>query len=187
MPLHSYIVLAIFTLFGIAMIILVFFLISKGMKFMGKPSIDPFFFYSSKISLFASWTLFLIKAMTPGLGFNRLPGMFNWISLALLAIGSLVVVTGIINLHLSLKVGLPDHETSLKTNGLYRFSRNPIYSGLFLVTLASCLYFPEPGNIGLAVYAIFFHHRIILSEEKFLAERFGEQWVSYTKNTRRYI
>jgi protein-S-isoprenylcysteine O-methyltransferase Ste14 len=187
MPSHSYLVLATFTFLGIAMIVYSVSFRIRRLKVMEKPSIDLFFFITGKLALFLSWALFLAKAIMPSLGSSRLPFAFSWIAAVLTIAGALLVVAGIRELGSSITVGLPEKETHLSVTGIYRFTRNPIYLGLILVTVASCLYFPEPGNIGLAAYGILFHHRIILAEEQFLEKRFGEEWKNYCKRTRRYL
>ena len=87
----------------------------------------------------------------------------------------------------SFRVGLPGETTSLKTGGIYRFSRNPIYVGVDLIAVASILFIPLVFNIICAVIGIVVHHFIILSEEKFLENRFKEEWLAYKKKTCRYF
>ncbi len=38
-----------------------------------------------------------------------------------------------------------------------------------------------------AFLGIAIHHRIIINEEKFLAEKFGKQYKAYLSETRRYL
>jgi protein-S-isoprenylcysteine O-methyltransferase Ste14 len=87
----------------------------------------------------------------------------------------------------SLRVGLPGESTTLKTNGIYRVSRNPIYVGVDLIAIASVLFIPGFINISCAIVGIGVHHFIILSEEKFLEGRFREDWLGYKRKTRRYF
>jgi protein-S-isoprenylcysteine O-methyltransferase Ste14 len=84
-------------------------------------------------------------------------------------------------------LGLPTEKTILKTNGIYRFSRNPMYFGFNLLTIASMLYWININVIILGIYSIIIYHLIILGEEKFLEERFGDEYFSYKKIVRRYI
>ena len=87
----------------------------------------------------------------------------------------------------SIRIGLPTEDTTLRTGGIYRFSRNPMYLGVHLVTLAAMLitlkwWVALPGLFSIAVY-----HLIVLGEEKFLEERFGKAYLDYKQHTRRYI
>ncbi len=187
LPVQSYAVIALFILLGFIMIGLIIYGGIHHMKAWGIPSIHPFFFITAKIAFGITFGLFLTKALVPGLGFFQSPAWLSWIGITLLFLSAISFSWAFINLGTSLKVGLPDHETVLKTDGIYKVSRNPIYLSVYMLCIGSCLYFPEPGNIAVAAYAIYFHHRIILAEEKFLEERFGEAWRNYTKKVRRYL
>lgn len=187
MPLPNLIILATFTILGIAVMALGAGYRGKGIRFWGKPTIESWYFLSGKISLFTSWTLLLIKAMLPGWTWNQVPAEVAWVAALINGLGTAIMLIAFIHLGDALRVGLPENGTSLKTNGIYSISRNPIYLGVFLICLASCIFFPNPINIALAGYGMIIHHRIILGEEKFLAGRFGDDWRNYTKEVRRYF
>lgn len=109
-------------------------------------------------------------------------------ALAVGILGSAMVVIALIRLRDAARVGLPGdaERTTLKTDGVYAFSRNPIYLGGLLVCLASCVYVPHWINIACTLLAAVVHHRIVLAEERFLDARFGEQWEAYRRRVRRY-
>ena len=81
----------------------------------------------------------------------------------------------------------PRKRRSLKTGGIFRFSRNPIYLGLNTTFLASALYTLNPvvllTGVGLAVV----HHRIILAEEECLRGMFGKEYEDYCGRIGRYL
>jgi protein-S-isoprenylcysteine O-methyltransferase Ste14 len=189
MPAYSIIVLACFTILGMGMIVLVTARSKEGKRinFLGKPTIDRFFFYTGKTALFLSWGLFLFKAIVPGLHVVFANPLTSWIAAVLMVIATVILLVAFVNLGSSLRVGLPEEETTLKTSGLYRFTRNPIYLGVFLVNIASVLFFPSILNLLFAFYGIMIHHQIILGEEKFLSGRFGESWDDYRRKVRRYL
>lgn len=62
-----------------------------------------------------------------------------------------------------------------------------MYLGAFLICIGSCLYSMHIVNFALCILGIAIHHRIVLREEKFLNERFGEQWLTYRQRVPRYI
>ena len=79
----------------------------------------------------------------------------------------------------------PEH---LVIAGLYRFSRNPMYVaqvayllGLFLLR----------GDLALALYAAIFavaiHTSVVRTEEPELRQRFGDEYVRYTREVPRWI
>ncbi len=113
--------------------------------------------------------------------------ILEWVSMFLIGFGSVIGCASLFHLGQSLKVGLPESQTTLKTKGLYRISRNPIYLGFFIVCIGACLYCFHPVTLISTGIALFIHHRIILREEIFLTERFGDQWNEYKNKVRRYM
>jgi protein-S-isoprenylcysteine O-methyltransferase Ste14 len=187
MPGYSLVVLITFSLLGLALIVLIISLRRKGNLFLGKPSIDKFYFYTGKGSLFSCWGLCILKAILPTIGFIVVPAGLSWTAACILVAGSILMLLSMINLGGALYVGLPGSETKLKTGGLYHFSRNPLYSGVYLTCIASCLFFPDLLNLTFAFYGIAVHHAIVKGEESFLAVRFGSEWEQYRKKVRRYV
>ena len=69
----------------------------------------------------------------------------------------------------------------LNQNGLYRFSRNPMYLSYFLLFTHSVLL----G--GIVIIFQLSSHWIILSEERWCIGKFGDAYRQYMKRVRRYI
>jgi protein-S-isoprenylcysteine O-methyltransferase Ste14 len=157
------------------------------MKITGKPTINPFLYFSGKLCGYVSWgALALARAgiKLPGshtLFFNNIIAMF------LLAAGLLYSFISLVNLGRSTRFGLPEESTELKTSGLYKFSRNPMYLGFNLITVSSVVYTLNYAILLISLYSIIIYHLIILAEEKFLEERFGEQYLEYKKKVDRYL
>ena len=79
------------------------------------------------------------------------------------------------------------NKSIINQNGLYQFSRNPMYvayfivfSGLVILTESSVLI------IALFIFQIS-SHWIILSEERWCIEKFGNEYRTYMKKVRRYF
>ena len=102
-------------------------------------------------------------------------------------LGLLPFAAGLLRLGRSARVGLPVEATELKTTGVYAVSRNPVYVGVVLICLASCLYVPHWLTFACTLVAALIHHRIVLAEERFLASRFGAAWDAYRARVRRYL
>jgi protein-S-isoprenylcysteine O-methyltransferase Ste14 len=187
MEAHALVVISAFGFLAISMFILGAFIGRTGINFLGKPTLDKYFFYSGKLSLLGSLVFFLSRAIFPGLGLFTVPVFLSWTAAILLCIAAVLFTIGFANLGTSLRVGLPGQETVLKTQGIYRLTRNPLYVTIYMMCFASLMYFPNQVNLVLVMYGIFVHHRIILGEEKFLADRFGPQWEEYKRRVRRYL
>lgn len=77
--------------------------------------------------------------------------------------------------------------SGINTGGLYRVSRNPMYAAYFIY-FVGCGVMAQ-SLILLAVIIIFqiSAHFIILSEERWCIEKFGDEYREYMKRVRRYI
>jgi len=104
-----------------------------------------------------------------------------------LIIGLFFSIASLFKLGRSTRFGIPTTKTNLKTNGIYSFSRNPIYFGFNLITISSVIYIPNPLILTLGIYSMIIYHLIIIGEEKFLEKAFGEDYLNYKKKVRRYI
>jgi protein-S-isoprenylcysteine O-methyltransferase Ste14 len=76
----------------------------------------------------------------------------------------------------------------LVINGLYRWVRNPMYSGVLLVILGQAIFY---GSRIVFVYligvALLFEMFVFLYEEPVLRARFGEPYEAYRREERRWI
>jgi protein-S-isoprenylcysteine O-methyltransferase Ste14 len=157
------------------------------MDIIGKTTINPLIFYTGKISGYITWIVLIINLLgfelfkTPIVSFN------NDVALILFIIGIAISIISIFNLGGSTSLGIPSEETKFKTKGLYKFSRNPMYVGFNLITIASVIYTLNWIIAFLAIYALITYHLIIKGEEKFLISRFGDDYKAYTNKVRRYL
>ena len=153
----------------------------------GMPPVNKVMFRIGKLTLFASWILLMLHINIIDISIIANNIWIQRVAIVLLALGVILNIASSINLGLSFRMGLPKENIILKTNGVYQFSRNPMLLSLFLISIASSLYTLSPIVWVLTVTTILIHHRIIVAEEEFLRERFGNTWVNYSKNVRRYL
>ena len=81
---------------------------------------------------------------------------------------------------------LPNTE-GLNINGIYQFSRNPMSIAYFVYNIGISLL---TQSLVLFVISLIFQissHWIILSEERWCIEKFGNTYKEYMKKVRRYI
>ena len=100
--------------------------------------------------------------------------------LAAYALGLLLCTASIVNFAWPAGNGM-------NQNGLYRFSRNPMYVAYFIFFLGCALL---TQSLLLLAFVIVFQisaHWIILSEERWCIKRFGEEYQKYMNTVRRYI
>jgi protein-S-isoprenylcysteine O-methyltransferase Ste14 len=105
----------------------------------------------------------------------------------LIAVGWIMMVIAMLQLGLSARVYLPGQKTKLITSGIYRFCRNPAYTGTHLSFLGIFLILPSLVYlIGFCLFLMYQHFRI-LQEERFLREAFGAEYEEYFRKTGRYL
>lgn len=82
----------------------------------------------------------------------------------------------------------PEKSNKLVVTGLYKISRNPMYVGMFLCLLALSI---AQGNILSVLISISFVLYLtrfqIKPEERFLTEKFGDQYLQYCEQVRRWL
>ena len=72
--------------------------------------------------------------------------------------------------------------------GPYRYSRNPIYVAMMLVTAGIGVGLGSWWTLLLAPGALLaVHFLAVLPEERYLAEQFGERYLEYKSRVRRYL
>ncbi len=87
----------------------------------------------------------------------------------------------------SWRVGIPEEKTSLVTEGIYSWSRNPAFVAFDLLYLSICLLYFNIPLVLLSVWAAVMLHLQILQEEEHMAKMFGEEYKRYREQTRRYL
>ena len=84
--------------------------------------------------------------------------------------------------------GYIDKDEILSRAGPYAWTRNPLYFGSFVLYLGFCIAGRNPYIIAL-YFPFFFvvYFSTILLEEKFLTEKFGDEFKSYTASVPRFF
>lgn len=115
--------------------------------------------------------------------------MLELVGAVLLAAGLGFMIWGVLTFRRAKTPLLPFlPATQIVDSGPYRFTRNPMYSGMTLAYLGLAWL----TNMGwpmillpLALFAL--HHFVVVKEERYLASAFGEQYESYRSRVRRWL
>ncbi len=75
----------------------------------------------------------------------------------------------------------------LVTDGPFRFSRNPIYTGGTVGLLGLALLLNTATGVAVVVALALGAHNLTLAEERYLEAKFGDQWREYRSRVRRWI
>jgi protein-S-isoprenylcysteine O-methyltransferase Ste14 len=108
--------------------------------------------------------------------------------IVLATIGVVFFIVAVITMRNNWRAGFDKNQnTSLVSKGIYNFCRNPAFVGFDLLYLGCALCFPNIAMIAIAAIAVVAFHIQILSEEKFLTEMFGQEYIDYRNKARRYL
>jgi protein-S-isoprenylcysteine O-methyltransferase Ste14 len=78
--------------------------------------------------------------------------------------------------------------TAFVTDGVYRWTRNPMYLGMALIYLGLAVFFDSLVTLLLLVPLFFWITReVIEKEEAYMAAKFGEPYLAYKASTRRWF
>jgi len=78
--------------------------------------------------------------------------------------------------------------TAIVTSGPFQFSRNPLYVALTLLYLGFTVALDTWwGLIVLVPLLVLMHWGVVLQEERYLEQKFGEPYRQYRSRVRRYV
>ena len=112
--------------------------------------------------------------------------------------GSFMIISGLIVIlsaittfkkyHTTITPLNPANATKLITDGIYKFSRNPMYLGLLLVLLGFTIILNLIGGFFLIpLFILYLNLFQIIPEENAMVDLFKDEFLEYKKNVRRWI
>jgi len=112
-----------------------------------------------------------------------------WAGIALAFFGLALIAAGSLELSRSRTAIIPyKPTTAIVSSGPFRFSRNPLYLGFVLIyigaSMAANTFWPLP-LLPLVIVAM--ERGVIHREERYLARKFGEEYLAYQSRVRRWI
>ncbi len=153
----------------------------------GEAPINRTLFYVSKYSILVLWGAMILQSWGIGISLFEVPPLFQVIGLVSWCFGFALLYIGRFEMGRSFRLGTPKEHTSLKVDGLFRLSRNPMYVGMYATIIAAALYTLNPVVIVMGAFVIAVHHSIVLAEENHLQKVFGQEYVKYRNGVRRYV
>jgi protein-S-isoprenylcysteine O-methyltransferase Ste14 len=136
----------------------------------GKEKVAYWLYQISNLLIFVY--LFFLKIMTESSLF--------YLGCAIYGLGVLLCIISVLNF-------AKPEKNGINLNGLYQISRNPMYVAYFIYFLGCVLL---TKSLLLLVIVLVFQisaHWIILSEERWCKENFGEEYIIYMNKVRRYL
>jgi protein-S-isoprenylcysteine O-methyltransferase Ste14 len=81
-----------------------------------------------------------------------------------------------------------EESSQLVVDGLYCYSRNPMYLGMALILLGVAFLLGSLTPFGMIVlFVIWIHFQFIRREERMLFTQFGQDWLEYKEKVRCWI
>jgi protein-S-isoprenylcysteine O-methyltransferase Ste14 len=154
----------------------------QGFNSMNRAKVlPPAYFYLALIAMIVLHFLFPVLKI--------IPSPWNAIGVIFLLSGIMLSLMGDRIFHQAGTTIKPFKESaSLVTEGVFRFSRNPMYLGFALLLAGAALLLGSLTPflvIPLFIYLI--EKRFIAVEEKMLSVKFGQAYLDYQKRVRRWI
>jgi len=140
-----------------------------------------------KYALVIPWGAMVLRSWGPGLAISERPEVLKWAALVLWVLGFVLLFVGRFSLGASFRTGIAREKTRLEHDGIYRYSRNPMYLGIYSTLLSACLYTLNPIVLAAGAFIVAVHHKIVLSEERHLRVVFGTAYEEYCRRVRRYL
>tara|TARA_B100000123_G_scaffold227956_1_gene177076 strand:+ start:1548 stop:1991 length:444 start_codon:yes stop_codon:yes gene_type:complete len=113
------------------------------------------------------------------------------ISIFILSAGILIFVNPVLQFIKSKTTVNPiqfEEVNKLVTSGIFKYSRNPMYLGMLMIVLSTSIFYLNVYSILTPLLFILWINKFqIKREEEFLIEKFGDEYLSYKKKTRRWI
>lgn len=152
----------------------------------GTPPVDRRLFYASKYLIVLVWAGMVLASWgAPVSPYET--GTVRPVALCIWVFGFALLFIGRIELGDSFRIGRPRESTRLRAGGLFRFSRNPMYVGVYSTLLASTVYTLNPVVLLFSGFIIAIHHKIVLAEEAHLRNTFGPEYDAFCRQVRRYV
>ncbi len=147
----------------------------------GKRAVDTSW-YNKKDKAFASWTFILQGAMILLGTFLPLKTGTPWftVGLVIFVLGALMMVWAF------LSYGKASLDKPV-TGGIYKVSRNPMYTSFIIGVLGATVATSSLWMLILLVLFVIATHGVILGEERYCAETYGEPYLKYKEATPRYF
>jgi protein-S-isoprenylcysteine O-methyltransferase Ste14 len=107
---------------------------------------------------------------------------------AVVFIGLTILVTAQLDMGASWRVGVDTAaRPGLITGGLYRFSRNPIYAGMFVSLAGFVLLLPTWITVAVTAMSVAGIRNQVREEERYLRSAYGDAFTAYARRVGRFV
>jgi protein-S-isoprenylcysteine O-methyltransferase Ste14 len=141
------------------------------------------------VALFLALLMWFTSSVTPSLEVPFEVRVATAVALA--CIGQSISITGMVAFRRAKTTINPmkaSAASSLVSNSVYRFTRNPMYLGLLLTLLAWAAFLSNPlAVLWGPVFVLYVNRFQITPEERVLSSLFGAEYAAYRNRVRRWL
>lgn len=140
--------------------------------------------------LFYFYVVFAAAFAWPSLGIHELfrSKATSWLGVLFCLAGLSMLFWSLISFRQSFRIGIDtDRPDSLVTDGIFAFSRNPIYVAFAMILVGQFLILPNWLTLIYVGAGTWLFHRQVLREEEYLRGHYGAAYAAYCRRVRRYL
>jgi protein-S-isoprenylcysteine O-methyltransferase Ste14 len=162
----------------------------RGIKVMKFGNIDKTDFLIIPFALFYCYVVFAAAFGWPTLSTQELfrSEAVSWLGVLLCLVGLILILWSLISFQESFRIGIDtDRPDRLIMDGVFAFSRNPIYVAFAIILIGEFLILSNWITLIYIGAATWLFHRQVLREEKYLHRHHGGAYAEYCNRVRRYL
>jgi len=141
------------------------------------------------VLVIAAAGMWAVSQVLPGLHFS-FPGAV-WLATGIAVVGIVISILGVIEFRgagTTVDPRVPEQSASLVTSGVYRHSRNPMYTGFLLVLSGWGVFLGSfPSLLFIPAFVVYMNRFQIIPEERFMRASFGKSYSEYSSRVRRWV
>ena len=119
---------------------------------------------------------------------DRAFGLWAGLGAALLFGGIGLLIAATLDLGASWRIGIEEGAApGLITDGLYRFSRNPIFLALLVIVAGYTMLLPRRLSVILLIGTYLGIRQQVAAEEAYLRRAYGERYLAYARRVGRFL
>jgi protein-S-isoprenylcysteine O-methyltransferase Ste14 len=168
----------------------IFVLRRRGIKAVKFGNLDKTDFLIPPFALFYFYVLFAAAFHWPTVTTRQFfhSEAIAWTGVLFCLAGLSLFLWSLISFRQSFRVGIDvDGPDKLITDGVFAFSRNPIYVAFASILIGEFLIFPNWISFIYLGAAAWLLHRQVLREEEYLGGHYGQAYAEYRRRVRRYF
>lgn len=162
------------------------------MAFVSSNNSYEFFSWMFLVAVLAAYVVVIVMfslGVNLGMIFDFLDYIYSEISgIIILLFGFFVMAVAHFNMGKEWRMGLDKNRNiNLVTSGLFGISRNPVYVGIIIQAFGVFLIIKSLVSLVLLILLLIAFVLVIYTEERFLEDKFGREYLSYKNKVRRFL